>query len=301
MQIGKLSIGRRHYRGGLLWWYVGVGVAAQIDNQLALLGFDKERVSLLTYGPTTNLYQSVFIKSKHTFPGGEGAPTTGTLQSSTLTSPALGRIEWTYWIYLPPSYAVSPTRRYPTFYLLHGSPGGPGHWFQAAHAATTADAPMMAGKMRETILIRADGNGPVHRFSEWANGFDGRQLNNPSRLLQTQAGKLAVSSMLFVIVVGTTDGRSFDEGVALFEQLRKTAVRVHLLTAVGGHAWPLWARQLREALPLLESSHSSARDHLLLRKTAASFSPLKPTSLFCSRPSAGGGMKHMREEKRCLC
>jgi len=300
------------------------------------------------------------------------------LQSGTFTSPALGGIERTYWIYLPPSYAVSPTRRYPTFYLLHGSPGGPGDWFQAAHAATTADALMMAGKMRETILIGADGNGPVYRFSEWANSFDGRlrmgdalvqdlvpfidqhyrtladaadrtigglsmggysavnialhhpevfrgvmsvggyfqaeglvfgsgsgsdayrQLNSPSHLLQTPAGKRAASSMLFVIGVGTTDGRYYDEGVALFEQLRKTAVRVHLLTAVGGHFWPLWARQLGEALPLLESSHSSARDHLFLRKRAASFFPLNPTSLFCSRPSAGGGMKLMREEKRCL-
>ena len=160
---------------------------------------------------------------------------------------------------------------------------------------------MMAGKMRETILIGADGNGPVYRFSEWANNFDGRQLNSPSLLLQTQAGKLAASSRLFVIGVGTTDGRSLDEDVALFEQLRKTAVRVHLLTVVGGHTWPLWARQLREALPLLDLSLSKARDHLLLRKSAASFSPLKPTSLFRSRPSAGGGMKLMKEEKRCLC
>jgi len=350
MQISKLAIGRRRYRSGLLWWYAGVGVAlltllflswigvaTQIDNQLALLGFDAERVSLLTslllsflsslcaglflqrcgsawvgglilfvvrslltYGPTTNLYQPVSIQGKHTSAGGGSAPTTGTLQSDTFTSLALDRIERTYWSYLPPSYAVSPTRRYPTFYLLHGSFGGPGNWFQAAHAATTADALMMAGKMRETILIGADGNGPVHRFSEWANSFDGRQLNSPSLWLQTSAGKRAASSMLFVSGVGTTDGRYFDEGVALFEQLRKTAVRVHLLTVVGGHAWPLWARQLGEALPLLESSHSSARDHLFLRKRAASFFPLKPTSLFCSRPSAGGGMKLMREEKRCL-
>ena len=86
---------------------------------------------------------------------------------------------------------------------------------------------------------------------EWANNFDGRQLNSPSLLLQTPGRELAASSRLFVIGVGTTDGRSLDEDVALFEQLRKTAVRVHLLTVVGGHTWPLWARQLREALPLL--------------------------------------------------
>ena len=61
MQVQKLAAGRRNNRSGLLWWYGGVGVAlitpfflswigvvTQIDNQLTLLGFEAERVSLLT-------------------------------------------------------------------------------------------------------------------------------------------------------------------------------------------------------------------------------------------------------------
>ena len=116
--------------------------------------------SILTYGPTTGLYWQ--------------APVTGTLQSGTFVSPSLGKGQRSYWIYLPPSY-FQTARRYPTLYLLHGSPGGPADWFTAAHAATTAESLVAAGKMRETILIGADGNGPVYRFSEWANSFDGRQ------------------------------------------------------------------------------------------------------------------------------
>ncbi len=120
---------------------------------------------LLTYGLTTNLYHPATLSvSRH-----------GTLQQGTFTSPSLGSITRTYWIYLPPSYMTARSQRYPTIYLLHGSPGGPQDWFQAAHAATTADALLEQGKIRETILIGADGNGPLYRFSEWANSFDGHQ------------------------------------------------------------------------------------------------------------------------------
>ena len=32
-------------------------------------------------------------------------------------------------------------------------------------------------------------------------------------------------------------------------------IHVHLLTDIGGHAWPLWAKQLGEALPLFSRRH----------------------------------------------
>jgi enterochelin esterase-like enzyme len=120
---------------------------------------------LLTYGLTTNLYRPATLSvSRH-----------GTLQQGTFPSPSLGGITRTYWIYLPSSYMTTISKRYPTFYLLHGSPGGPQDWFQAAHAATTVDTLLAQGNIRETILIGVDGNGPQYGFSEWANSFDGRQ------------------------------------------------------------------------------------------------------------------------------
>ncbi|MBA2287395.1 MAG: hypothetical protein H0W02_18135 [Ktedonobacteraceae bacterium] len=276
---------------------------------------------VLTYGPTTSLYQPA---------GGGPVPIGGTLTSGTFRSPALGGVERTYQVYLPPSYAGSPSRRYSTFYLLHGSPGSPGDWFRAAHAATTANTLIAAGKMHETILIGVDGNGPAYRFSEWANSFDGRQrmedalvqdlipfidqhyrtladaadraigglsmggygavnialhhpdlfhgvmsvggyfqaegpvfgsgagsvayrrLNSPSLLLQTLAGKKSASRMTFVVGVGTTDGRYYRQGTTFYQQLLTLRIHARLLTGTGGHAWSLWAKQLGEALPLLE-------------------------------------------------
>jgi len=122
---------------------------------------------ILTYGPSTNLYQA------SSQPKAASSP--GTLAYGTFTSPALSGIQRGYWIYLPPSYATNTTRRYPTVYLLHGSPGGAKDWFAAGQANITAATLIAAGKMREAILVGADGNGPVYRFSEWANSFDGRQ------------------------------------------------------------------------------------------------------------------------------
>ena len=125
--------------------------------------------SLLMYGPTTSLYRSSQLveamQRVHK----------GVVQHGTFSSPTLGNLVRNYWIYLPPSYNAAKSQHYPTFYLLHGSPGGPQDWFEAAYAGTTADALLAQGKIRETILVGADGNGSVYRFSEWANSFDGRQ------------------------------------------------------------------------------------------------------------------------------
>ncbi len=124
---------------------------------------------LLVYGPTTNLYQP--LQGSRTV-----APLRhGILQHGTFPSPTLGGMVRTYWIYLPPSYPQRSSQRYPTFYLLHGSPGDSLSWFGGAHADMTADTLLAEGKIRETILIAADGNGPLYPVSEWANSFDRRQ------------------------------------------------------------------------------------------------------------------------------
>jgi S-formylglutathione hydrolase FrmB len=287
--------------------------------------------TVLMYGPTTNLYEPA--------PSGQGKPISsttgavpaqGTVLQGTYTSPALGGIRRTYWIYLPPSYTVEKARRYPTLYLLHGSPGTPADWFLAAHANTTADALIAAGKMRETIIVGADGNGPIYRFSEWANSFDGRQrmedaivqdlvpfidhhyrtladaadraiggnsmggfgamnialhhpdvfgavlsvggyfqagglvfgagpgsasyrrYNSPALFVQTPRGEQAARMLTFVIGIGTDDGHYYFEGIHMYQELLKLDARVQLLRGVGGHSWPFWARQLGQALPILE-------------------------------------------------
>lgn len=128
---------------------------------------------ILTYGPTSTLYRFTSIAA----PAQRTANHTGSGAILLVRYPSahLNGMTRTAYIYLPPTYAINSAQRYPTLYLLHGSPGGPHDWFGAAHAAAISDALIAAKKMRETILILPDGNGPTIRYSEWANSFDGRQ------------------------------------------------------------------------------------------------------------------------------
>lgn len=48
-------------------------------------------------------------------------------------------------VYLPPQYVTQPTSRFPTLYLLHGSPGVPLDWFRGAEAAEAGLAAARAG------------------------------------------------------------------------------------------------------------------------------------------------------------
>lgn len=125
--------------------------------------------TLLTYGIAGTLYRLA--------PGarGDASAAQGTVLQSTYISPSLKGISRTYFIYLPPSYALASSERYPVLYMLHGSPGTPHNWVGAGKGPSTEDALVALGKMRETIIVSPDGNGPVYTYSEWANSFDGRQ------------------------------------------------------------------------------------------------------------------------------
>jgi hypothetical protein len=138
------------------------GVSAVLVTAFALVTGNLD--SILNYGTTTALYQSVRVAALH-----------GTIKQEAYPSPALGGRLRAYLIYLPPSYTTLPQQRYPVLYLLHGNPGQMSNWFGGAHADTTANFLITAGKMRQTILVAPDGNGPVYPVSEWGNSFDGRQ------------------------------------------------------------------------------------------------------------------------------
>ena len=130
MQISKLSIGMRRYQNRVLLVVcrcakplltpvpVVDGVATQIDNQLALLGFDASGVPADLWTDDESVSVCIYPGQAHVCWSGL-CSNTGTLESGAFSSPALGRIEQTYWNFLPPSYAVSPARHYATFYLLY--------------------------------------------------------------------------------------------------------------------------------------------------------------------------------------
>jgi enterochelin esterase-like enzyme len=135
--------------------------------------------SLLADGLSSSLYAigpSATSLSASTTPTVREVPHSQVLQG-TYPSPALGGALRAYYIYLPPAYSTAITKRYPTFYLLHGSPGDPHQWMSSSVGSASAieDALLTESKMREAMLVSPDGNGPVYRSSLWANTFDGRQ------------------------------------------------------------------------------------------------------------------------------
>ena len=83
------------------------------------------------------------------------------------------------------------------------------------------------------------------------------QLNSPSLFLRTPSGKRNASQLMIVIGIATSDGPYYREGFALYQQLLTMKISARLLIAVGGHAWPLWAKHFGQALPLLEPSTAS--------------------------------------------
>ena len=115
----------------------------------------------------------------HTFPTiRSGVLAHGTIVQDSVVSPTLSGQKKPFLIYLPPSYntAQGRTRRYPTLYLLHGSPGKDIDWFAAGKADQSAATLIAQGKIPELIMILPDGNGRQGQTSEWGNSGDGRQL-----------------------------------------------------------------------------------------------------------------------------
>ncbi len=111
----------------------------------------------------------------HNSPAGT---TRGTLIAESMLSPALHGQRRSFLVYLPPSYrdAATPERRYPTLYLLHGSPGSEYDWIRGGKAVQAADTLIGHGEIPEVIMIFPDGNGRSGETSEWGNSFDQKQL-----------------------------------------------------------------------------------------------------------------------------
>jgi S-formylglutathione hydrolase FrmB len=110
-------------------------------------------------------------------PHGNGIPAHGTMVRESMVSPALGGQSRSFLVYLPPSYMLpqTATRRYPTLYLLHGTPGHMSDWITGGKADESADLLIDMRQIPELILILPDGNGQPGATSEWGDSFDHRQ------------------------------------------------------------------------------------------------------------------------------
>jgi len=80
-------------------------------------------------------------------------------------------------VYLPPSYAADPTRRYPVVYLLHGYGLTAERWLTFLDLAAAADRNMAAGTVREMILVNPDAftlyNGSMYSNSATTGDWEG--------------------------------------------------------------------------------------------------------------------------------
>jgi S-formylglutathione hydrolase FrmB len=87
---------------------------------------------------------------------------TGTVEKITVHGASLvGNLEGdspdrAVFVYLPPSYASSPGRRYPVVYLLHGYGLTGERWMTFTRLAEAADKDIAAGSSHEMILVNPD-------------------------------------------------------------------------------------------------------------------------------------------------
>lgn len=80
----------------------------------------------------------------------------GSVVTDTLWSQSLGTKK-TVIVYLPPSYATAPSRRYPVAYYLHGAFGSEVDWTKSGHLQAVMDSLVAAGGP-EMIVVMPDGD-----------------------------------------------------------------------------------------------------------------------------------------------
>ena len=95
----------------------------------------------------------------------------GTTDSFDLASPALGARRQQVLVYLPPGYAANPRRRYPVFYLLHGSPGRPSAFLLTLRMGVVEDVLSAQKRAQPLILVMPFGSTGTFTDKEWANGY----------------------------------------------------------------------------------------------------------------------------------
>jgi len=97
----------------------------------------------------------------------------GRLLTEHFFSQALGRMA-DYEVYVPTGFR--PTRRYPVFYLLHGSPGRPENFVRIADMDVRLDTLISRGRAGPMLLAFPDGRigGSLLSNSEWANAERGK-------------------------------------------------------------------------------------------------------------------------------
>ena len=91
------------------------------------------------------------------------------VQTITVTSPALDGFKDRVIVVLPPGYASHPWQYYPVLYLLHGYPGQPSNFLTVGDVADIEATLVAQGKMAPLILVIPTGTRAFLSDEEWAN------------------------------------------------------------------------------------------------------------------------------------
>ena len=127
-------------------------------------------------------------------------PTAATATTGALTpvlipvTAALRMPEATTWIYTPPGYDASASRRYPVVVMIHGSPGRSSDWVSGGDLAHTMDVLIANGLVQPMIVVMPEVNG---------FGLDQRD----TECLDSTRGGPQVETYLTSVVIPWVDAR----------------------------------------------------------------------------------------------
>lgn len=111
------------------------------------------------------MFVTMFAYAQFPGQGSQSRIVTDSIRSSVLSA-------WrTYTIYLPKSYDVDTSRKYPILYLLHGMMGTNTDWTEKAQLKDVTDHEIANGEACEMIIVTPNAGGDIYA-GEWNGYFD---------------------------------------------------------------------------------------------------------------------------------
>lgn len=101
----------------------------------------------------------------------------GAVTADTLWSQSLGTRK-RLMVWLPPSYATQPQKRYPVAYYLHGAQGNETNWLNQGRLAATLDS-LVASGAPEMIVVMPDGDDGFYATWNFLGDWPGCRRNRP--------------------------------------------------------------------------------------------------------------------------
>ena len=200
----------------------------------------------------------------------------GTVTVDDFRSDALG-VRKDYWVYLPPSYATDPGRRFPVAYYLHGAWGSEDDWIQKGGIDVVLDSLIAAG-MPEMIVVMPDGDDGF--YTEWATAYPWRAC--PARTdLREAAARYCVRHPAYDRYVAHDLVRQIDATYRTVADARHRGVAGLSMGGFGALALAVEYPDLWAAA----ASHSGALELL-----TTAFDTTTGTATYAARPDTSGGL-----------